>query len=148
MYINYSIYKQIKFTINYSITYKEESWNEIIFSWNEYIHRELNNKENINIPTNYSIYILPKNSIANTICQLHLIPVNKSIVDSTQIKIDLNEGEYKVMIIANVINVNMPFEIMYNVLELNIIKRINIAPTVLCSFFCFIAIIIIILLIM
>ena len=145
--INYSIYKQIKFTSNYSITYKEESWNKIIFSWNEYIHRELNNNEKIKIPTNYSIYILPKNSIVNTMCQLHLIPANKSIADATQIKIDLNEGEYKVMIIAKVINVDMPFDMMYDVLELNVIKKINIVLIVLCSFLGFIAIIIIILLI-
>ena len=81
-------------------------------------------------------------------CQLHLIPANKSIADATQIKIDLNEGEYKVMIIAKVINVDMPFEMMYDVLELNVIKKINIVLIVLCSFLGFIAIIIIILLIM
>ena len=137
--IQSSLYKELKFTSNYSITYEEESWNEIIFSWNEYIHR-LNNDKKMNIRTNYSIYILPNYSIVNTICQLHLIPSNKSIVDVTKIKIELNEGNYKVMIIANVIDKDMPFETMYDILELNVIKKLNIVLIVLCCIFGFIAI--------
>ena len=95
---------------------------------------------------NYSIYILPKNSVANTICQLFLIPVNKTIINSTKIKIELNEGEYKIFIIASVIEENMPFEIMYNVRELNIIKKSNTILIVLLSLSGIIVIILVILL--
>ena len=140
--IESSIYKELKFTSNYTITYEEETWSEIILKWEEYIYREINNNK-INIPTNYSIYILPKDSVVNTICQLYLIPSNKSIVNTTQIKINLVEGEYKIVIIANIIDNEMPFEIMYNFIELNIIKKINIALIVVSSLFGLIVILII-----
>ena len=140
--IESSIYKELKFTSNYTITYEEETWSEIILSWEEYVYREINN-DKINIATNYSIYILPKDSVVNTICQLNLIPSNKSIVNTTQIKINLEEGEYKIVIIANVINNEMPFEIMYDFIELNIIKKINIVLIVLSSLFGFIIILVI-----
>ena len=141
--IESSIYKELKFTSNFTITYEEEkTWSEIILSWEEYVYRESNDKR-IDIATNYSIYILPKNSVVNTICQLYLIPSNKSIVNTTQIKINLEEGEYKIVIIANVINNEMPFEIMYDFIELNIIKKINIVLIVLSSLFGLIAILII-----
>ena len=58
-------------------------------------------------------------------CQLFLIPSNKSIINKTEIKINLNEGQYKIAIIATVIDKEMPFEIMYNILELNVIKKTN-----------------------
>jgi flagellar biosynthesis/type III secretory pathway M-ring protein FliF/YscJ len=58
-------------------------------------------------------------------CQLFLIPSNKSIINKTEIKIDLNEGQYKIAIIGTVTDSEIPFEIMYNILELNVIKKTN-----------------------
>ena len=65
--------------------------------------------------TNYSIYILPEQSPVNTICQLYLIPANKSVVNKTETEIDINEeGKFKITLIARVIDNEAPFEIMYN----------------------------------
>ena len=130
--IESSILKELKFTSDLDITYENESWSNIILSWKEYVYRESNNKK-INIATNYSIYILPKKSVVNTICQMFLIPSNKTIINSTQVNIELNEGEYKVAIIASVIDEEMPFENMYNIIELTVIKRINITLIVILS---------------
>jgi flagellar biosynthesis/type III secretory pathway M-ring protein FliF/YscJ len=66
-------------------------------------------------------------------CQLFLIPSNKSIINKTEIKIDLNEGQYKIAIIASVIHFEMPFEIMYNILELYVIKKTNTTLIILLS---------------
>jgi hypothetical protein len=133
--IESSILKELKFTSDFNIIYENgDSWNNIILSWKRYISRESKNSK-IDIPTNYSIYILPKNSIVNTMCQLFLIPSNKSIINKTEIKIDLNEGQYKIAIIATVIDKEIPFEIMYNILELNVIKKTNITKIFLLIFF-------------
>ena len=131
--IESSILKELKFTSDFNIIYENgDSWNNIILSWKRYISRESKNSK-IDIPTNYSIYILPKNSIVNTMCQLFLIPSNKSIINKTQIEIDLNEGQYKIAIIAIVIDSEIPFEIMYNILELNVIKETNTTLIILLS---------------
>ena len=131
--IESSILKELKFTSDFNIIYEDgDSWNNIILSWKKYISRESKNFK-IDIPTNYSIYILPKNSIVNTMCQLFLIPSNKSIINKTEIKIDLNEGQYKIAIIASVIDTEIPFEIMYNILELNVIKKTNTTLIILLS---------------
>ena len=131
--IESSILKELKFTSDFNIIYENgDSWNNIILSWKKYISRESKNFK-IDIPTNYSIYILPKNSIVNTMCQLFLIPSNKSIINKTQIEIDLNEGQYKIAIIAIVIDSEIPFEIMYNILELNVIKETNTTLIILLS---------------
>jgi hypothetical protein len=66
-------------------------------------------------------------------CQLFLIPSNKSIINKTEIKIDLNEGQYKITIIGTVIDSEIPFEIMYNILELNVIKKTNTTLIILLS---------------
>ena len=131
--IESSILKELKFTSDFNIIYEDgDSWNNIILSWKKYISRESKNFK-IDIPTNYSIYILPKNSIVNTMCQLFLIPSNKSIINKTEIEIDLNEGQYKIAIIAIVIDSEIPFEIMYNILELNVIKETNTTLIILLS---------------
>jgi hypothetical protein len=103
---------------------------------------ESNNKKS-DLTTNYSIYILPKNSIINTICQLSLIPSNKSVINHNEITIELEEGEYKVAIIARVIDKGMPFEIMYDIMELNVIKRINVTLIVILSISGFIIILLV-----
>ena len=88
------------------------------------MNRESNNNK-MNIPTNYSIYVLPKNSVVNTICQLHLIPSNKSVINSNEVAIELKEGEYKISIIAKIIDNDIPFEIRYDTLELKVVKKLN-----------------------
>ena len=130
--IESSILKEIKFTSDFNINYEEETWSNIILYWKEYVYIE-SNDEKINIATNYSIYILPKNSVVNTICQLYLIPSNKSIINSTKTKIYLNEGEYKIFIIADVIDENMPFKNIYNIMTLKIVKVINVTLIVILS---------------
>ena len=140
--IESSILKELVFTTDFNIIYKNDS--DIKLSWKKYSYREVNNKT-IDIPTNYSIYILPKNSIVNTICQLHLIPSNKSIINKTETKIELIKGEYKIAIIATIIDEEMPFEIMYNILELNIKKSANITLIILLSLLGMIIIMIILL---
>ena len=116
--------KEIKFNNDFSISYEEETWDNITFKWNHYAFRESNNNK-INIPTNYSIYVLPKNSVVNTICQLHLIPSNKSVINSNEVAIELKEGEYKISIIAKIIDNDIPFEIRYDTLELKVVKKMN-----------------------
>ena len=142
--IESSILKELKFTRDFNINYENET--DIKISWKKYVYRESNGNK-INIPTNYSIYILPKNSIVNTMCQLFLIPSNKSIINKTEIKIDLNEGQYKIAIIASVIDTEMPFEIMYNILELNVIKKSNITSILFLIFFGIIIILLVLILI-
>ena len=137
IFLNYfliesSILKELKFTSDFNITYNNEEWNHITLSWKKYVYME-SNDDKIDLTTNYSIYILPKYSIVNTICQLSLIPSNKSIINSNKITIELKEGEYKVAIIARVIDKEMPFEIMYDFMELNVIKRTNVTLIVLLS---------------
>ena len=130
--IESTLFKKLKFTSDFNITYKEETWSEIKLSWKEYVYKNSIYNTKISVPTNYSIYILPKNSVVNTICQLSLIPANKSIINTTEIKLDLDEGEYKVVIIANVIDKEMPFEIMYNFIEINIVKKLSLMLIVVC----------------
>ena len=126
--IESSILNELKFTSDLNINYEDG-----VLTWKKYISRDSNNR--IDIATNYSIYILPKNSVVNTICQFYLIPSNKSIINSTEIKIELDEGEYKIGIIARVIEENMNFEILYDILELKVIKRINVILIVLLCIF-------------
>ena len=140
--IESSILKELKFTSDFNISYKDEVWYNITISWKKYVYIESNNKKS-DLTTNYSIYILPKNSIVNTICQLSLIPSNKSVINHNEITIELEEGEYKVAIIARVIDKEMPFEIMYDIMELNVIKRINVTLIVILSISGFIIILLV-----
>ena len=59
--IESTILKELRFTPDFNIIYeKGDSWDNIKLSWKKYLFRESINNI-INIPTNYSIYILPKN---------------------------------------------------------------------------------------
>ena len=131
-FINSNNLNNLKFNSDLSINYEEKDWSNIGLSWKEYVFKEEKNKRT-NIPTNYSIYILPKYSIVNTMCQLSLIPANISVKSKTNVDINLNEGEYKITIIANVIDEEIPFNIKYNTIELNIIKKYNVTLIVLLS---------------
>ena len=144
IYLNYflvdeKIFDQLKITNNFEINYEDKMRSKTSLSWNEYVI--LNN--NHHIATNYSIYILPKDSIINSICQLSLIPSNKSIINLTEIEIDLEEGEYRVAIIATVIDEQFPIVNMYNILNIEVSKRLNITLIVYLSVFGFIIILLI-----
>ena len=101
---------------------------KITLYWNEYI-----NRKNYHISINYSIFILPEDSIVNTMCQLLLIPSNRSIINSTKIDIDIEKGNYKVAIIASVIDKDLPFTNMYDILYLKVSKRLNIILIIVIS---------------
>ena len=109
---------------------------KIILSWNKYI-----NNNHINV--NYSIYILPKDSIVNSMCQLVLIPSNKSIINTNKLEINLEKGNYKVAIIASVINEEFPITNMYDFLYLNVSKRLSIFLIIFISFLCLMILLII-----
>jgi hypothetical protein len=119
--VNEQLYNTIEITNDFSIQYKAKIRTTNLY-WNEYI---IKNKTQ-HILTNYSIYILPMESPVNTICQLSLIPSNISILNSTNIDINIEEGNYKIAIVASVIDKEFPIITMYDILNLNVSKRINI----------------------
>ena len=107
-------YNQLIFADNLNIA-STNSESKIKLNWPKYVYKLISNNEKVEIPTNYSIYILPEQSPVNTICQLYLIPANKSVVNKTETEIDINEeGKFKITLIARVIDNEAPFEIMYN----------------------------------
>jgi len=120
--INESFYKLIHFTKDYSISYKD-SYNEIQLKWKDYIE----NKEIINnLQINYSLYILPIYSPINSICQMSLIPPNVSIINKNNYEINLPKGDYKIAIIASVINKKFPFISLYEFSNIKVSTRFNI----------------------
>ena len=126
IYMNYFPLKEefnnnIKITQDFSIAY-EDTKNEIKFKWNDYLLSE--NKDIY--PVNYSLYILPKNSPINSICQMSLIPPNISLINKNNYLIDLEQGDYKINIIASVVNDNLPLVTLYDFLNFNVPKRYNI----------------------
>ena len=132
--IKENIYNELLITTNFSIWY-EDGFN-LTFLWNDYI---INKNDNFNI--NYSIYILPKSSPINSICQMALIPPNISLINKNKYEIYLDKGEYKMSIIASIINKDFPLTTYYDFLEFKITKKINI---VLLIIFCSIGLLIII----
>ena len=142
--INEDLYNNIKITQNFTINYEDKMRSNITLYWNQYIS---NNNKNIHYSTNYSIYILPKDSIINTMCQLLLIPSNYSIINANELEIDIEEGDYKVTIIASVIDKEFPITNMYDFLFLNVGKRLNIVLIIVLSLLGLIIILIILFLI-
>ena len=121
-------YNQYIITKDFSINYKDKMRSKIYLNWKEYI-----TKNNNHINTNYSIYILPKNSIINSMCQFLMIPSNISVINSTEIEIKIDKGNYKVAIIATVIDKDFPFTSIYDILYLNVNKRLNIILIIVLS---------------
>ena len=120
--INKSLYKSIQFTNDYTISYKDNK-KKISINWNNYI----SNKDIINnLQVNYSIYILPIKSPIKSICQMSLIPPNISIINKNSYEKDLEKGEYKVAIIASVINEEFPIIGFYDFSIIEVPTRINI----------------------
>jgi hypothetical protein len=141
--INESFYKLINFTKDYNILYKDY-YNRIQLNWNKYIE----NKEIINnLQINYSLYILPIYSPINSICQMSLIPPNISIINNNQCEIKLPKGDYKIAIIASVINKEYPFISLYDFSNIKVSIRFNIILVVIISISVIVLIIGIILLI-
>ena len=125
--INENFYNNLEITKDFSISF-EDSYNSTSFKWNNYI---INN--NNDFPINYSIYILPKTSKINSICQMSLIPPNISIINQNNYKFHLNKGEYKMSIIASVVNKKVPLTTYYNFLEFEIPTKYNIKLIIIIS---------------
>ena len=120
--INESLFNSIKITQDYKISYKDNLMT-ITLIWNDYI----TNKNIINnLQVNYSLYILPKDSPINTICQMSLIPPNISIIEKNKSSHKLPKGKYKIGIIASVINDEFPITTVYDFSNINVPQRINI----------------------
>ena len=121
--LNESLLNEIKINEDYTILYKDNR-KEITLNWNDYITD--NNDIIPDLKVNYSLYILPINSPINTICQMSLIPPNVSLINKDKYKINLSEGKYKVGIMASVVNDEFPMMSFYDILNINVPKRINI----------------------
>ena len=127
--IKEKIYNELSITTNFSIWY-EDGFNLTTFLWNDYI-----TNKNDNFTLNYSIYILPKSSPINSICQMALIPPNISLINENKYEIHLDKGDYKMSIIASIINKDFPLTTYYDFLEFKIPKKINIKLLIIfCSF--------------
>ena len=125
--INENFFNELEITKDFSISY-EDKRNSTSFKWNDYI---LNKKE---FPVNYSIYILPKISKINSICQMSLIPPNISIINQNNYELFLDKGEYKISIIASIMNEEFPLTTYYNFLEFEVEKKYNIKLIIILSF--------------
>jgi hypothetical protein len=120
--INESLFKSIKITQDYKISYKDDL-TTITLSWNDFITNK-NIIKNLNV--NYSLYILPQNSPINTICQMTLVPPNVSIINKNKYEPKLPKGQYKVGIFVSVINDEFPMTTFYDFSSIDVPQRINI----------------------
>ena len=137
--LNEKLYNSVKLTNDFTISYKDNRQN-ITLNWNDYII----NKEIINnLQFNYSLYILPKESPIKSICQMSLIPPNISLINENKYEIHLSKGNYKIGILASVVNNEFPITTFYDILFLDVPTRINIVLIILISFGVVILIIII-----
>ena len=128
--LNESLYNSIKFKNNYNIFYEDQHYNKILFNWNDFIE----NKEIINnLQINYSLYILPIYSPIKTICQMSLIPPNASIINKNNYEIDLPKGDYKIGIIASIVNEEFPLIRFYNFSNINVPIRIDVILKIIIS---------------
>ena len=135
MYMNYfplneSLYNSIKFKNNCNIFYEDQHYNKILFNWNDFIE----NKEIINnLQINYSLYILPIYSPIKTICQMSLIPPNISIINKNKYEIDLPKGDYKIGIIASIVNEEFPLISFYDFSNISVSIRIDVILKIIIS---------------
>ena len=128
--LNESLYNSIKFKNDYNIFYKDQHYNKILFNWNDFIE----NKEIINnLQINYSLYILPNYSPIKTICQMSLIPPNASLINKNKYEIDLPKGDYKIGIIASIVNEEFPLISLYNFSNINVSIRIDVILKIIIS---------------
>ena len=137
--LNEKLYNSVKLTNDFTISYKDNRQN-ITLNWNDYII----NKDIINnLQFNYSLYILPKESPIKSICQMSLIPPNISLINENKYEIHLSKGNYKIGILASIVNNEFPITTFYDILFLDVPTRINIVLIILISFGVVILIIII-----
>ena len=140
--INEHTYSNIEITNNFTINYEDIMKLKTKLYWNRYITNK-NQIDNENIPIKYSIYILPKDSIVDSMCQLSFIPSNYSVMNMTETEIDINKGNYKVIIIASVLDKEFPITNIYDVLYLEVGIRINIVLVIILSLLGLITIIVV-----
>ena len=147
IYMNYFSLKNklndlIQITDNYSISYEDINNKEILFKWKPYISNEQQY-----FPVNYSIYILPQDSLINSICQMSLIPPNVSLINKVEYKIYLDKGNYKISIVASVVNDDFPLITSYDFLHIEVTNRVNIKLLLGLSIPCFGLIVVLVILI-
>ena len=129
--INEELYNNLNINKDFSISF-EDSYNLTYFKWNEYFPYNTDK-----YPVNYSIYILPKTSPINSICQMSLIPPNITLINKNNYELSLKKGEYKISIIASIANENFPLTTYYDFLEFDIPTKYNIKLIIIftvCSF--------------
>ena len=129
--INEEFYNNLGINKDFSISF-EDSYNLTYFKWNEYFPYNTDK-----YPVNYSIYILPKTSPINSICQMSLIPPNITLINKNNYELSLKKGEYKISIIASIANENFPLTTYYDFLEFDIPTKYNIKLIIIftvCSF--------------
>ena len=120
--INETLYNFIEINEDFNILYKDNK-KQIKLYWSNYIRKqEIISDLNVN----YSLYILPSNSPINSICQLYLIPPNISMINKHDYEITLSKGQYKIAILASIINTEFPLTTYYDILNLDVPTRINI----------------------
>ena len=130
--INEKIYNNIEITNNFTICFEDIMRSTIKLYWNKYISIRSRDVDN-QIPVEYSIYILPEDSIIDSMCQLSFVPSNYSVMNLTEKEIEINKGNYKVIIIASVLDKNYPITNMYDSLDLKVSARINIILVIVLS---------------
>ena len=134
----------IQITKDFSISYEDIDNKEILFKWKPYISSSKLNQE---FPVNYSLYILPQDSLINSICQMSLIPPNVSLIDKSDYKLNLEKGKYKINIVASVVNKDFPLITSYDLLYFEVSNRINIKLILILSIPCLILVVVIVILI-
>ena len=132
--INKYIYNELKITKDFSISY-EESYKSVIFKWQKYL-----SNDEYKYPVNYSIYILPKTSLVNTICQMSLIPPNISVINKNNFEYKLDKGKYKISIIASIVEEYLPLTTYYDFLEFEVHNKYDIKLIIVFSIICLVLI--------
>ena len=125
--LNKYFYNKLEITKNFSISY-EEGYTSVLFKWENYLLNNMNE-----YAVNYSIYILPKKSTINSICQMSLIPPNISLINKNNYEHSLDKGEYKISIIASIVDEDLPFTTYYDFLEFEIHRKFNLKLIIIVS---------------
>ena len=121
IYMNYFIIGDLyldfqKITKNYKIKYTNNN-EKVNLKWSPYISKNFGIPE---LTIQYNLYIFPENSKINSICQLSLLPPNYTIINETEYDININKGNYKINIIASVVNKELPLFTFYDELEIKV----------------------------
>ena len=120
--VNESLLDLNKITNDFTIKY-EKSKDRIIIKWSPYLSKDFNISE---LTIQYDLYILPKDSKVNSICQMSLIPPNYTVINKTEYDLILSQGKYKINIIASVLNNEFPLITFYDELDLKVSDSVKI----------------------